>query len=677
MRKVIVAIVLFASASIVSGQNPPSLSERLINSWSSIAYLILPPQVKQEVERSRQLPRDYSNDVAAFLKSNSDAPYLCAILGLSTAHPLSYAPIQGAKEMRDRELKLCKAYSPTREQIATVQQWFFIPPPSRREQIAHRTKLPTEMTTRMWGPVYFPPPVSPREWIDGNPTRDFRADLVAEFDRDPLIAAQACVRAEKMPPDQNVRIRNFQKIVTDVCASFPDAKVESAYRTYRAEEGRVWLTGILNSALDESATLTPELRRQRSERLIKDLPRMAAGTDRVETAIHALALTPGDWRPVAALLHHAPEGNWRWPGGADQEDIVGWITDLYAKRGANSPDHGTWQRGERALFVLTGQLDKAKDLARQLAKENDTESHSLDLIYLAAIERSLGNTNTYDRLMTDCPAPDPFYIQQNGRPPRAERYCEDILSDFARAVRDQLHGTPQEIAFAAIARDTNRVTSTTALGTVMAPADLPAKTNQTEDWFSALIKAQEERVSAMTSVQRDAVGEREMDTDTASGKTIGFENAVYSQVLRPWHEGNAAALLNEINHMGWSPGADEREHVRDLVTAWFEKRSANGPSASEWKRGLRGLFFFAAITRELATSAAKSRRRTGTTNSKRAICLSSALQNWPSGIANLLTRPSLPVPEHPRTRLKNGGRRAFHVKRTIVKRLRGGTCIAQ
>jgi hypothetical protein len=404
---------------------------------------------------------------------------------------------------------------------------------------------------------------------------------------------RVCSGEKTYSPVPDPSVEPFHKIQDAVCRAFPDAKIEAAFHVYRVGEGKAWLRGLLNSSLDEAASLTPDLRQQKTDSLVRDLPRMAAsGPSRLENAVRAVALSPGDFRAVTAVLKYAPEGNWKSPGGAEPADVLSWISDLYAQRSVAGKDQSEWRRGQRALFVMTGQLEKARTIAQQIVAENDAEKHSLDVIYLAAIERGLGNASSYDRLMLDCPAPDALYVREHGKPARAERYCEDVLAEFARTAREQLHGNAAEPAFAQIARETNRVDPVHVTALAAPPLVLPSQESQTDDWFSAIIKTQEDRVAKMTKVQRETVGYEATDPKTAGGRSVGFEKAIYAQLLRPWHEGNAAMVLNEINHLGYSSQFDKREYAMKLASEWFEKHAASGPEASEWKRGLRAFVLF-------------------------------------------------------------------------------------
>jgi hypothetical protein len=591
VRKVLAATVLLATAPLLNAQSQPSLSDRVHQSFDFNHQILVTPEIAKEIPVAGQLSKDYFGEVSNFLKSSPDVPYLCAVLTLARGQTVQI-PLTGAEELRKKELNFCKAYPATKEQIAEVQKWYFPPTPPRRQQIAQRLKWNLEANTRKWGRVYYPPPISPKDWQDGNVAgHDYRADLQSDFDQNPLLVVQIC-NVGKAAPSPNPRIAEFENIFDAVCTAFSDAKIETAFRVYRAEEGKAWLTGLLNSSLDEAASLTPDLRRQKTDSLVRDLPRMAAsGTSRLENAVRAVALAPGDFRAVTAVLKYAPEGNWS-SQGAEPADVVNWISNVYAQRSLAGKDQSEWRRGQRALFVMTGQLEKARTAAQQILAENDAEKHSLDVIYLAAIERSLGNASSYDRLMIDCPAPDALYVREHGKPARAERYCEDVLAEFARTAREQLRGNPAETAFAQIARDTNRVDPALVTALAAPPIVPPSPDGQTDDWFSAVIKTQEERVAKMTNVQRETVGDEAMDPDAAFGKSIGFEKAVYSQLLRPWHEGNAAILLNEVHALSYSSTYDKRERVLKLVSEWFEKRAASDPEANEWKRGLRGFLLF-------------------------------------------------------------------------------------
>ena len=585
-RFVFVALALITAAAAVAADS--TLKDRLMSGWDGINGVYL-PNVTDKIRGMGLDPQhDYTEEATRFLEGNPDAPYLCAALTLTPQPPRWTG--QG-QDLRNKETELCKKHTPTAAQIAQVRAILYPPPPPRRQQIQQQLVWSPEINSRKWGSVYYPPPLSPKDWQNGNSAgHDYRSELQAEFDRDPLLVVRVCNFTKTHTPDPDPRIEQFRKTYDEVCSAFPDAKIETAFRAYRAAEGKAWLTGLLNNSLDEAATLTPDLRAQKEASLLEELPRMpASGTARLENAIRAVALSPGDWRAVAEVLKHAPEGSWKSPGGAETADVLSWMSDTYAQRSAAGRNQSEWRRGQRALLVMTGELEKARAVAEQIASENDVEKHSLDQIYLAAIKLALGDASAYQKLMIDCPAPDALYVRDHGDPSRAERYCEDVLAEFARTAREQLRGNPAQEAFAQIARETNHVAPAAVTTLAAPPRVVQSPESETDDWFSATVKAEEERVAKMTKVQRETEGAKNFPT---LGKSVGFERAVYNQLLRPWHEGNAANLLAASLSFGYSPQFDKREQVAKLVSEWLEKRATSGPEANEWKRGLRAYVLF-------------------------------------------------------------------------------------
>jgi hypothetical protein len=118
---------------------------------------------------------------------------------------------------------------------------------------------------RRWGHVYYPATCRSARlagWVAGH---DYRADLQAEFDKDPLLVVRVCSADKTYTPEPDPRVEPFHKIQDAVCRAFPDARIESAFRAYRSAEGRTWLTGVLNSSLDESAAMTSDLRLQKAD----------------------------------------------------------------------------------------------------------------------------------------------------------------------------------------------------------------------------------------------------------------------------------------------------------------------------------------------------------------------------------------------------------------------------
>lgn len=586
MGKVIVVTLLLATAALANPQDTPTLSHRLFSAWAPALHVIVAPASKADMENNRfSGTHDYFAEASTFLKSNPDAPYLCAVLNLSLEHPAT-AKIQAADEIRNREVTLCKSYRATKEQIATVQRLFYPPPPSRREEISNRT--PDVVLNERRGPdVYLPPPANAVDWLLGTVTRDYRSDVQQAFDAEPLLAAHVCYSLQPAPSTAQERVRTMNATLIEICKAFPDSKIETAYRAYQGEHGRAWLNGLLNSMLDASAKLSVEDRNRQASDVVEALPRSpASGTTRFQNALRAITLEPDDFRGPAAVVKYLPESSWATPG-AQTDDAKSWLGELYAKQTTSGPEATRWKRGARTYYALTGEIDKALALARELEATNDRDQHSLDRIYLASLQRAAGDAAPYEKLMADCPAPDLRYLALNGTPARPVKYCEDIVADFSKAMREQLHGTPQGMEFAKMAVETNRVAPNTSLP-VFAPAiTYKAPVDDTDDWFSSVVHTQEARVEQMTTVQREETGYQLQDG--ADGCHCDFEKAMYLLMLRPWHEGGTSNLLR----MSGNTLGRKQSDIKRLLAGLFEKKAASsGTEGIEWKRGLRNFLLF-------------------------------------------------------------------------------------
>jgi hypothetical protein len=582
------ALVVFAAASSTLLGQPAYV--RVSQSIEGMDHLILTPAAKEEVQRAGKLDpnHDYFGEVSAMLKGNPDAPYLCAALTLLSRKPeTGFLP--GAKELRDRELELCKSYSASKEQVADVQQWFDPPPPPRREQIVMQLQGRTPSNRWFGGmEIYAPPPLDPMDWINGNSQgRDYRKDVEAAFEADPLEAASVCVGATHTKPSGRPDAEKLHATLLDVCNAFPDSKIEAAFAARKSNNSRSWLTGLMNSFLDEAATLSTDLRRQEAHTTLAALPTTLRGSARFQNALRIIVLTPEDWRGPAAALRYSAEASQATPG-AQASEVRSWLDEWYAAHSTGSADIWNWKRGARGFYALTGQLDRARSLANDIANHRDPQQHSLDLIYLAVIERAAGNRATYDRVFTDCPAPDPFYLQQNGQPPRPVRYCEDIASEFARAVRDELGTAPTAAEFGRVALETNRVAPTAAVSSGgNPPANVPSPSTATDDLFSSLVKTETEKVAKMTRVQRDEEGAYA----NPESYFVILDSAVHLLFLQPWREQAVFAALKAADSEHTS-AFDKPAHIRQLFHDLLERESASSPDANEWKRGLRAYFLF-------------------------------------------------------------------------------------
>ena len=583
--RTLVLSILAAGSSTLFGQQA---YVRLSQSIDAIDHLILTPSAKQEVQRTGKLDpgRDYFGEVSAMLKTSADAPYLCAALTLTSKRPEN-GFLPGAKELRDRELELCKSYPASKEQVAEVQQWLEPPPLPRREQIVARLQKRPGLDRFFAVGIYAPPPLDAIDWVNGNTHgRDYRQDVEAAFEANPLEAATICVKATRAQAS-TADAQKYLPILLDVCKAFPDSKIEAAFAALKSTEAQSWLTGLMNGFLDEAATLSTDLRRQQANTIVQSFPTTLRSSARFQSALRLIALNPEGWRGPAAALRYAPEASQASPG-AQPSEVKAWLDDWYSAHSTGSGDVWNWKRGARAFYALTGQLDRARSLATEIASHRDPQQHSLDLIYSAVIERAAGNRTVYDRLFADCPPPDSFYVQQNGQPPRPVRYCEDIASEFAIAVRDELGTAPAAAEFGRIALETNRVAPTAAVSSgVSLPANVPSPTVAIDDLFSSLVKTEEEKAARMTRVQR----EEQAAYANPEAHFVTVESAIHLLFLRPWREQSVFAVLKAADSEHTS-GFDRPAHIRQLFYDLLERESASGPDANEWKRGLRAYYLF-------------------------------------------------------------------------------------
>ena len=556
--------------------------------WSGLDGVFLPESVRnQTFGMGLDVNHDYSSDAAEALKNNPDAPYLCAALSLS--QPIRH--LGKNFEVRDKEKELCKAFAPTQQQLEEVRRILYPPPPPHHTVIAQKLQTANTTGERWVGGVYYPGPAAPMAWARGEVSgRDYRVDLEAEFNADPLIAARVCSRADIAAPQSEPVFQQQQATLKSVCAAFPDQKIDAAYNAWHTQWSRAWLNGLLNSSLDEAASYAPDIRQQKEEEALAALSKMGgAMTTRFEASLRIIALAPDDWRGIDALLQHLQEATWSSNHNADPDVVDAWLTETYKQKSAAVSDRLAWKRGLRSWLVINGHLEEALTLAREIAGANQRDQHSRDLIYVAAIERALGTRASYDKLMSSCPAPDALYVRLNGAPSRPVKYCEDIVADFARAAREHLRGTKAGDAFAEMAVETNRVVPAAPQVAALASAVAKSPESETDDWFLSVLKAQEDRVAPMTKVQRE---EAELQIGWRQGVGMpSFEKAVYAMFLTPWRESAAAIMLSACNGQS-SSQLDKPARLRRLVIDYYKRRAAAGPDAAEWKRGLRAVLLF-------------------------------------------------------------------------------------
>lgn len=266
------------------------------------------------------------------------------------------------------------------------------------------------------------------------------------------------------PEDSSEPYATLRKRELEICSAVPvtDADryrqrliltpvkpMEFPAGTPQSERERIWLNSVFNTILDETATLIPEERRRESDRIIASVQQMPHVRARFEAALRVLALEPGEPQSIAIVLQNAGSGGWGSDGGASPEAVRKWLLWLSETKSQSSVE---WKRSYRGVLAMTGDVDRARKIAHELSGGGN----SIDRIAAAFLDRATGNRKPYDALMSNCPEPERSYLITHGKPVRRERYCEDMVADFARYIREAMQSdTPPEIA--QMFMETNRV----------------------------------------------------------------------------------------------------------------------------------------------------------------------------------------------------------------------------
>lgn len=565
MMKKLLTALLFAAPCLFAA--PPAFDDRVMGAF------VDPPGMLafRSLDAALQAHGDY------------DAVSLCAAIAEYAELAPDLAPTYA--ELRKLQLDDCRARYPVSQKLLRDAKAAILdrhahtivlkPQPdngyreSRHAAIAREAHVKPDGTVSYMG-IYAPPPAGDA-WLEANVAgRDYRTDVKAVLDANPLVASVIC-EPSALPPATKPHAVELRAQLGEVCKSFPDERLEMALRKYQFAAGREWLNAKLNLYLDEAVGLSADGRRMAGESVISQIkPYNTSDPTRFELALHALALRP-DYEPAIVALVRFPNELSSSNGGASEEVARTWIVDTFRNRSARA-DGIAWKRGLLQYLVLTGDLAGARSVARELGTTTP-----LDRIYGAMIERALGNRVPYDTVLANCPEPDADYIRTHGVPGRKEAYCEDVIAAFARDVRD-IAGANRAPQFAEMLFETNR---TLPLMPGAAPMTAkPAAATRMSDTFGALVRKSQDEAAQMSSAERERAANDLLSTIRTNPR---LEPTLRYLTLDPSRPAGPVTLLQVAR--------GDRETGRlllDLATAMYE-RNANAASEDrdDWRRAWR------------------------------------------------------------------------------------------
>lgn len=589
------ALILTLAASSQVAAQSPEVWERFRRGWAYQAMTFYPPERPHFAYG--QDPRNYEADLRKVFTSDRElALTVCAAVQFygdeANTLPMFREPME----------RVCKDFPPPASLVQSVGGRLRAMSNPRRRAIAQNRRLTADEVGRIMADVYLPPPASANAWAEGAAGRDYAADVTAAFDADPTLAARICDAAETSSEVLiNENLAKLRPQLLRVCAAYPVERMVAAHDAKHRDVALAWLHGLQNTYGDEVELMPEELRRAEVDRIAAAIAQQPASVSNFQLAMKAIAMDPGsDWGPALMLTHLRGAGMTLNPG-AKPDEVRAFLDELYTKR-SRGAEGLRWKRGWRAYLFLSGEFDRARTLADQIASEATAagDLRSRDSVYLATMEAIAGNHEPYTRLMANCPDPDAAHLQKFGRPATNQRYCEQEVAAIAAQALHFL-GDKAPRALHQLFAETNRVkphdqAQVATLTRSQVPSGLEATATYAAIFNSALDRA--EKLSGPM---------RSMEAETIISQALNFygddaiEKALRIIALTPADDRGPWLAMRVLQGMS-RPNA-RITALTTFLTDLYRRRMSAGDGKDDWTRGWRAyLFYSGAFTEALDVS---------------------------------------------------------------------------
>ena len=276
--------------------------------------------------------------------------------------------------------------------------------------------------------LWFPPGASKEAFIDGSAPRAYHLVLGDLFAADEALRQRVCdwmasPRNEVPPAKTGPRVAQMKTMATMICVAVPmerESRKRMEEQERRLEKG--WREAL---ALDAARLLDRPERARRAERLFSTLQDLPPGEERLKVALGCLGLFPQNDAYLLAVLE-AFTNRTSIPG----RQFERFLRTLFTEESRPEDGEGRrWRLGLRNLHYFTGELEEARVITADAIERPFLDQHDFDRVYLAVLERALGDRRAWDALLLDCRVPDAF---RRDAPPDqpAVSYCRRVARNI-------------------------------------------------------------------------------------------------------------------------------------------------------------------------------------------------------------------------------------------------------
>jgi tetratricopeptide (TPR) repeat protein len=287
--------------------------------------------------------------------------------------------------------------------------------------------------------LWFPPGVTKESFIDGTAPRAYPLAVRDRLENDDLLRQRVC---DWMSSPRNYvprektgqRVAQMKTMAQMLCAGIPVAQQAQKKRQEQEQqlekEYREWLDLGAARKLDRA---TRSQRAQEHYLAIEGAP----PEERLKLALGAIGLMPHEDAYLLEAKELVP-----YPSSNIGRHFEGFLRTLFTSESVADDEEGRrWRLGLRNLHYFSGEFAEARKITADAIERPFLSQHDYDRVYLAVLDRALGNRETWDGLLRDCPVPEVF---RNEEPSAAAgHYCWTVARKVVwRGIRALGEKTP-------------------------------------------------------------------------------------------------------------------------------------------------------------------------------------------------------------------------------------------
>jgi tetratricopeptide (TPR) repeat protein len=268
--------------------------------------------------------------------------------------------------------------------------------------------------------LWFPPGATKEAFIGGTAPRSYTTVVQERLKADEPLRQQVCdwmsaPRNQVSREKTGNRVAQMRTMVHMICIGIPggrEAQKQRDEQEQRLEKKyREWLD------LGEARKLDRDARAQKAEELSQAIENAPPGDERLKLALGAIGLMPQDDRYLLAAYEA-----FGYNSSNPRQYCVRFLRALFTSESEGDDGEARrWKLGLRGLLYFSGEFAEARRITADAIGRPFLSQHDYDRVFLAVLDRALGDRRTFEALRGDCPVPEVFRKEEPAAP--AVHYC--------------------------------------------------------------------------------------------------------------------------------------------------------------------------------------------------------------------------------------------------------------